>query len=439
MERRAIALAPSATLALGIRGPERRAGASISSPVGSPRGALLVGRPDLEGTPWSHLPELGFAEQEATELAALYDGSALLVDAAADRQSVLRALPGRRLLHFAGHAVALGDDPEDARLLLAASGEGDTGELTVADLWRRRLDDLDLVVLSACRGLDGYRAGRGAAVSLASAFLAAGVPAVVAARWEVPDEQSWTMMRRFHQAYAAGASAPEALRAAMVERIEAGGPEAAPGNWGGVGGGGGTEGTGGRSMSGFDIEVVMTGLGVVAVREEEGGRGERWSVFTRSTTTRHQGLLTLAVEDLALVDLGAHGETGKDLTEVIRGVQLGTSSERGACCSGVPLDDLKVMIDARNRESWEIEDEVKDWLPDLGRCLGIKHPKIPGAHGGYPYRTRNRARGWREADRPWPPTPSAVGRGKGLRDLEVLRRQPTKSRPSNSSRTALAG
>ena len=137
-------------------------------------------------------------------------------------------------------------------------------------------------------------------------------------------------------------------------------------------------------MSGFDIEVVMTGLGVVAVREEEGGEVSAVG-FHPIDDDAHQGLLTLAVEDLALVDLGAHGETGKDLTEVIRGVQLGTSP-RGRVLLRVPLDDLKVMIDARNRESWEIEDEVKDWLPDLGRCLGIKHPKIPGAHGGYPYR-----------------------------------------------------
>ena len=56
-------------------------------------------------------------------------------------------------------------------------------------------------------------------MSLVRAFLAAGVPEVVATLWDVDDHVSRWLLRRFHQQFRAGASAPNALRAAQLDLL----------------------------------------------------------------------------------------------------------------------------------------------------------------------------------------------------------------------------
>ena len=50
--------------------------------------------------------------------------------------------------------------------------------------------------------------------NLALAFLTAGVPQVVASRWDVDSAATATLMRAFYQHYVAGGSAAHALQAA---------------------------------------------------------------------------------------------------------------------------------------------------------------------------------------------------------------------------------
>ncbi|HSS48574.1 MAG TPA: CHAT domain-containing protein, partial [Thermoanaerobaculia bacterium] len=91
---------------------------------------------------------------------------------------------------------------------------------------------LRLAVLSACRTAVGYYPESEEISHLAGAFLAAGVPAVVASLWEVEDSAAATLMTAFHRRLAAGIQPAEALRQTQMEL--AGSPDprlASPATW----------------------------------------------------------------------------------------------------------------------------------------------------------------------------------------------------------------
>lgn len=74
----------------------------------------------------------------------------------------------------------------------------------------------ELVVLSACEtGVGQLRAGEGM-ITLNRAFMAAGVPSLVASLWIVPDEGLSPLMPEFYRSLGKGASKAQALRAAKL-------------------------------------------------------------------------------------------------------------------------------------------------------------------------------------------------------------------------------
>ena len=67
----------------------------------------------------------------------------------------------------------------------------------------------------ACR-TDVTAADYDEALTLATAFLAAGAVTVVGSRWEIPEAPSAVLMFMFHHFLAAGCSARDALRSAQL-------------------------------------------------------------------------------------------------------------------------------------------------------------------------------------------------------------------------------
>jgi CHAT domain-containing protein len=140
----------------------------------------------------------------------------VLVGAEASKQSLQKSdLAAYRYLHFATHAVALGDPGviNEPFLVLRQVGNApdDNGLLTMSEIMDLKLNS-DLVVLSACDTGEGDVLEGDGVASLASAFQFAGAQSVVLSLWEVPSEAAVSFMRTFYQELKLGHSKAEALR-----------------------------------------------------------------------------------------------------------------------------------------------------------------------------------------------------------------------------------
>lgn len=202
----AVAIAPSATVLV-----RNCLGRAAPAPAA---GALAVG---VNGAGES---ALRFAEPEARLVARALGCLALT---GRDARAAALAEAGRlRTLHIAGHAAFNPADPLDSHIALA---EGD--RLTARAIMGSEGLGADLVVLSACMGGLGHVVPGDELLGLQRAWLYAGAAAVVCALWEAPDLVTLLVMERFYAALAAGASAGEALRDAVVAVRELTGRELA--------------------------------------------------------------------------------------------------------------------------------------------------------------------------------------------------------------------
>jgi CHAT domain-containing protein len=89
--------------------------------------------------------------------------------------------------------------------------------LRAADLDAERLAGIELVFLAACDTAPGFSDGdREGVAGLARAFLAAGVPSVVATLWVVDDQASARLAAMFHRRLLEGQPPAHALRRAQI-------------------------------------------------------------------------------------------------------------------------------------------------------------------------------------------------------------------------------
>ena len=95
---------------------------------------------------------------------------------------------------------------------------------TAREIYGLRLDRTRLVVLAACDTGNEYIPGSEGATSLARAFLAAGVPTVVASLWSVDDRATAGLFDRFHRFLIAGDDPVDALRKAQLELLHGSDP-----------------------------------------------------------------------------------------------------------------------------------------------------------------------------------------------------------------------
>lgn len=216
-ERFSVSIAPSASAL--IRGLERSdGGAGLSG-----ASALVVGNPDFDRTRF-RLPDLPNAEREATRVSLAYGVRGdRLSGAAATPAAFLARAPGVALVHFAGHAVVNPTQPSRSFLLMAPSpGVGGSGALYADEIAARRFDGTRLVVLSACDTSTGRLSPGDGPASLASAFLSAGVPNVVASLWAVDDRGTADFFEAYHRRLVETGSPAEALRDVQMTYIRSG-------------------------------------------------------------------------------------------------------------------------------------------------------------------------------------------------------------------------
>ncbi|MCJ7823630.1 MAG: CHAT domain-containing protein, partial [Anaerolineales bacterium] len=183
---------------------DQTTGRSLKNPI-------VLGDPE---TPNSNLPALGYAAQEALQVAELFSTEALLgVDAT--ENSITNRLGDSGLLHMAAHGSYNQAAPQFSRIWLAADEKQD-GRLNVYEVYNLDLQSVDLVTLSACQSNLGDLSSGDELVGLSRAFLY-GSSSVVASLWSVDDQSTGAMMTSFYSYLVEGRGKAEALQAAQKD------------------------------------------------------------------------------------------------------------------------------------------------------------------------------------------------------------------------------
>jgi hypothetical protein len=133
--------------------------------------ALIVALPD---TP--NAPALPGVRAEVDLLRSLLPDADVLAGPGATRDTVLTALPGLPVAHFACHGSSDWADPDASHLLLH---DHDTHPLTISEISRLDLASAGLAYLSACSTTDGVPRLADEAVRITAAFQLAGYRHVI--------------------------------------------------------------------------------------------------------------------------------------------------------------------------------------------------------------------------------------------------------------------
>jgi CHAT domain-containing protein len=200
------------------------AGAKIETPAASGAGGAetddLVRSAGEAGVP--SLARLPFTRQEAEAILTLArDGKSLkALDFNASRATATSPeLAEYRIVHFATHGLINSRRPQLSGIVLSLVdeyGRQQDGFLRAHDIYNLRLG-ADLVVLSACQTALGEQVKGEGLVGLTQGFMYAGAPRVAASLWNVKDEATAELMKRFYEKMLREGMPPAAaLRAAQV-------------------------------------------------------------------------------------------------------------------------------------------------------------------------------------------------------------------------------
>jgi CHAT domain-containing protein len=104
-------------------------------------------------------------------------------------------------------------------MILAPEPTSPSGSLYAYEIARQRLDETELVVLSACSTIDGGTGQRESLTGLAAAFLAAGPPVVVSSLWQIDDRPASKLMRALYSTLRDGEDPAIALQKAQLSLL----------------------------------------------------------------------------------------------------------------------------------------------------------------------------------------------------------------------------
>jgi CHAT domain-containing protein len=160
------------------------------------------------------LPPLTGVAEEADAVASGFHSPRVLKGSEATLRAVKEDLPSAVVFHFAGHSLVT---PDRSGLLLenARADAGPRNEtpslLDAATVRKLNVDNMELAFLSACNTESGAGTS-GGFNSVTEALLRAGVPHVVASRWEVAETRAF--IDNFYRSALSGQLVSEAIRGA---------------------------------------------------------------------------------------------------------------------------------------------------------------------------------------------------------------------------------
>jgi CHAT domain-containing protein len=176
---------------------------------------LIVGDPQMPKLAGKQLAPLPGARQEAITIANLLKTAPILGEQAT-KTVILKKMQSAKIMHFATHGLldtVQGDIP--GAIALAPSGN-DSGLLSAGEIFDLKLNNADLVVLSACDTGRGEITGDGV-VGLSRSFVAAGAPSVLVSLWAVDDSSTSELMGEFYRQLQSQPNKAQALRQAMLK------------------------------------------------------------------------------------------------------------------------------------------------------------------------------------------------------------------------------
>jgi CHAT domain-containing protein len=160
------------------------------------------------------LPPLSGVAEEADAVASGFHSPRVLKGSEATLRAVKEDLPSAAVFHFAGHSLST---PDRSGLLLEnahadAGSRTETPSLLDAAVVRKlNVGNMELAFLSACNTESGAGSS-GGFNSITEALLRAGVPHVVASRWEVVETRAF--INDFYRSALSGQPVSEAIRGA---------------------------------------------------------------------------------------------------------------------------------------------------------------------------------------------------------------------------------
>jgi CHAT domain-containing protein/tetratricopeptide (TPR) repeat protein len=187
-----------------------------AKPRSKPRilaGAFAQGKYTIGALSFQGLP---FAGREVATLKTLLPNTKNLIDAAFSRTATTTQMNEYNILHLATHAAFVPGAASNSFILF-----GDGNIATLEDIRSWTLNNLDLVVLSACEtGLGGKLGENGEEVlGLGYQFQSRGARATIASLWQVDDGGTQVLMDNFYTNLQAGETKAEALRQAQLTLI----------------------------------------------------------------------------------------------------------------------------------------------------------------------------------------------------------------------------
>lgn len=229
IERCSVSYTPSATVLRALRSEPRRESmadllmfANPTPPdyVGTSGAAAAERTRALYESEGLEVPPIPYSAAEADAVRGLARHlSEIYVGAEASERRVKQwPLERFRIVHFATHGLISPQRPARSALLLAPGDPDEDGFLQVREIVRLRLAS-DLVVLSACRTARGRVLAGDGVQGLSQAFLHAGARAVLASLWDVNDDRTALLMKRFYEQLNRGHSEAEALRQAKLAML----------------------------------------------------------------------------------------------------------------------------------------------------------------------------------------------------------------------------
>jgi len=137
------------------------------------------------------------ADIEAQHVAIAFQSAHLLQGTNATLLAIRKEIRGSAVFHFAGHAIS---SPQRSGLVLAET-DSDThlSRLVSAEsLSTTETESLQLAVLSACQTVAESAPGSSGTDNLVESLLRAGVPHVIASRWNVDSRETAEFMKAFY-------------------------------------------------------------------------------------------------------------------------------------------------------------------------------------------------------------------------------------------------